>query len=218
MNKPLINLQDYDHTGLLFNGIGCLFWVLAYALLVYEIRRKKFVEMPAYIAGANIGWELVWGFIYHPDTGLLYEWSYKAAFLLDCFIFYSIMRYGTKQPMNAESRRHFLLFCGVNFLFWVLFSITLFRDGYDTPIGAYSGFIINVILSLQCIFMLFQTGETERFSVLFAWCRMLGTALISVSLWFFYPKNESMKLLGIACFILDSVYIYVLWKRHGRLI
>ena len=214
----LINFQDYDLTGLIFNGIGCFFWVIAYAILVFEIWKKKFVEMPVYIAGANIGWELVWGFIYHPNTGLLYEWSYKAAFFLDCFIFYSILRYGSKQPISEQSKKNLLLFCSINFIFWVLFSVTFYRGGYDTEIGANSGFIINVILSMQCIFMLFQTEDTSMFSMWFAWCRMLGTGLISVSLWYFYPEGEFVKLLGITCFLLDSNYIYLLWKRHGKLI
>ena len=58
-NQPLINTQDYPISGLVFNGVGCLFWVVAYAVLVWEIVKRKFVEMPAYIACANIGWEFV---------------------------------------------------------------------------------------------------------------------------------------------------------------
>lgn len=218
MNQALINFQDYPTIGLIFNGVGCLFWVVAYGVLVWEIRKKKFVEMPAYIAGANIGWEFVWSFIYHPDTGLLYALSYQAAFFLDCYIFYSVLRYGTKQPMNEESRKHFTLFSLVNFVFWILFSYTFRAEGYDTSIGANSGYIINVILSLQCIFLLFQTRDTSRFSMLLAWCRTLGTGLITVSMFIFYPESNFIKLLGVSCFLLDSTYIYVLWKRHGTLL
>lgn len=213
--QPLINFGGYPLSGLIFNGIGCLFWVVAYAVLVWEIRKKKFVEMPAYIAGANIGWEFVWSFFYHPDTGLLYSLSYQAAFFLDCYIFYSVMRYGTKQPMNAESKKHFSLFIVINFLFWILFSLTYKSGGYDTAIGANSGYIINVILSLQCIFLLFQTRETENFSMLLAWCRMLGTGLITVSMFIFYPENYFIRLLGVSCLIMDCTFIYILWKRHG---
>ncbi len=217
MNQPLINFEAYPTIGLVFNGIGCLFWVVAYAVLVWEIRKKKFVEMPAYVAGANIGWEFVWSFIYHPDTGLLYAMSYQAAFLLDCFIFYSVLRYGTKQPMQAETRKHFKIFAIINFCFWILFSYTYRNEGYDTMIGANSGYIINVILSLQCLFMLFQTKDTGRFSMLLAWCRMLGTGLISVSMFIFYPENQFVQLLGVSCFVLDNAFIITLWRRHGRL-
>ena len=218
MHQPLINFEDYPTIGLIFNGVGCLFWVVAYGVLVWEIIKKKFVEMPAYVAGANIGWEFVWSFIYHPNTGLLYALSYQAAFLLDCFIFYSVLRYGTKQPMNEESRKHFKLFCIINFGFWILFSYFFRAEGYDTMIGANSGYIINVVLSLQCVFLLFQTRDTGQFSMLLAWCRMLGTGLITVSMFIFYPESRFVQLLGVSCLILDNVFIYTLWKRHGKLL
>ena len=218
MNQVLINFKEYSTIGLIFNGVGCLFWVLAYAVLVREIRIKKFVEMPAYVAGANIGWEFVWSFIYHPNTGLLYALSYQAAFLLDCFIFYSIFRYGTKQPMNDDSKKHFKLFCIINFLFWICFSYFYMSESYDTAIGANSGYIINVILSLQCVFMLMQTQDTSRFSMLLTWSRMLGTGLISVSMFIFSPESHFIQLLGVSCLVLDLSFIYILWQRHGKLI
>lgn len=218
MNQPLINFQDYSTIGLIFNGMGCLFWVVAYAVLVWEIRKKKFVEMPAYVAGANIGWEFVWSFFYHPNTGLLYALSYQAAFFLDCYIFYSVIRYGTKQPMNEGAKKHFILFCFLNLVFWILFSYTHRTEGYDTLIGANSGYIINVILSLQCVFLLLQTKDTSTFSMLLAWSRMLGTGLITVSMFFFYPESNFIKLLGVSCLLLDGTFIYVLWKRHGSLL
>lgn len=218
MNQPLINFQDYPLSGLIFNGVGCLFWVIAYVVLVWEIRKKKFVEMPAYIAGANIGWEFVWSFFYHPDTGLLYALSYIAAFLLDCYIFWATLKYGTKQPMNEASKKHFAFFCIVNFLFWIAFNYLFRAEGYDTSIGANSGYIINAILSLQCLFLLFQTQDTGRFSMLLAWSRMLGTGLITVSMFIFYPENHLVQLLGVACLVVDNVFIYVLWKRHGTLL
>ena len=218
MNQPLINFKDYSTTGLIFNGIGCLLWVAAYVILVREIRLKKFVEMPAYVAGANIGWEFVWSFFYHPDTGLLYALSYQAAFFLDCYIFYATLRYGTKQPMNPETMKYFKLFCLVNFGFWILFCLTYRDEGFDTLNGANSGYIINVILSLQCIFLLLQTKDTSRFSMALAWCKMLGTGFITVSLFFFFSRNQFVQLLGLSCLILDNAYIFFLWRRHGKLI
>jgi len=215
MNQPLINFADYPLSGLIFNGVGCLFWVVAYGVLVWEIRKKKFVEMPAYVAGANIGWEFVWSFIYHPDTGLLYALSYIAAFFLDCYIFWATLKYGTKQPMNDNTKKYFVMFCLVNFGFWILFTYFYAGEGYDTSIGSNSGYIINVILSLQCLFLLFQTTNTSKFSLLLAWSRMLGTGLITVSMFIFYPENHFVQLLGVACLALDCTFIYVLKKRHG---
>ncbi len=215
---PIINFEKFCTTGLIFNGIGCLFWVVAYFVLVKNIIKKKFVEMPAYVAGANIGWEFVWSFIYHPDSGWLYSLSYMACFFMDVFIFISVIRYGTKQPMAAEFKQHFTAFALINFGFWILFTYFYISEGYDTSIGANSGYIINVILSLQCLTMLFQVKDTENFSMALAWSKMLGTGLISVSMFYFYPENQFVQLLGVSCFVIDSTYIYVLYKRHGKLL
>ena len=102
-------------------------------------------------------------------------------------------------------------------MFWILFSYTHRTEGYDTLIGANSGYIINVILSLQCLILLFQTADTTEFSLLLGLCRLLGTGLITVSLFYFYPNSRFVQLLGISCFVMDSVYNYVLWKRNGQL-
>jgi len=213
---PIINTAEYDITGLWFNGIGCLFWVIAYVVLVREIRIKKFVEMPAYVAGANLGWEFVWSFFYHPDTGWLYALSYIGAFFLDCYIFASLLRYGTKQPMAADLKKHFTLFALANLTFWILFSYFYRAEGFDTTIGANSGYIINVILSFQCVAMLLQSEDTKNFSLLLGWCKMLGTGLITVSMFIFYPENHFVQLLGVTCLIADNIYIYLLKKRHGK--
>ncbi|MFD2573185.1 hypothetical protein ACFSUS_21260 [Spirosoma soli] len=214
MNQPLINVADYPPLGLALNGIGCLFWVVAYAVLIWNIRQKKFVEMPAYVACANIGWEFVWSFIYQPDTGLLYALSYQAAFLLDCYIFYSLLRYGTKQPMAKGLQHHFRLFCLFNFGFWIFFCYFYKNEGFDTAIGANSGYIINVILSIQCVMLLLQTHDTQQFSKVLAIAKMLGTGLISASMFVLYPTNHFVQFLGATCLVVDNVYIYLLWTRH----
>lgn len=214
---PIINFDKFCTTGLIFNGVGCLFWVIAYAVLLKNIIKKKFVEMPAYVAGANIGWEFVWSFIYHPDSGWLYALSYMACFFMDVFIFISIIRYGSKQPMAEEFKKHFTAFALINFGFWILFTYFFISENYDTSIGANSGYIINVILSLQCLAMLFQVKDTANFSMVLAWTKMLGTGLISVSMFYFYPENHFVQLLGVSCLVIDNTYIYVLYKRHGKL-
>src|ERR1700761_6496280 len=102
-----INTKDYTISQLAWNGVGCLFWVVTYIAIVKEIITRKFVEMPFFIAAGNIAWEFVWSFFYHPDTGKLYALSYQGAFLLDVFIFYSVLRYGSKQIDIPEIKKHF---------------------------------------------------------------------------------------------------------------
>ncbi len=213
-NQPLINFQDYPVSGLIFNGVGCLFWVVAYVVLVRDIIQKKFVEMPAYIACANLGWEFVWSFFFHPNTGLLFSLSYQAAFLLDCFIFYSVLRNGTKQPMPDAVKQYFKPLCIFNLVFWALLSYFYRAGGYDTLIGANSGYIINVPLSLLCLLLFLQVKDAGKFSLLLAWSRMLGTGLISVSMFIFYPDNYFVQLLGVTCLMVDGTFVLLRSKKH----
>ncbi|HEY1039220.1 MAG TPA: hypothetical protein VGF30_07430, partial [Bacteroidia bacterium] len=101
-----INTKDYSTSALIWNGVGCLFWVVTYAALVKEIIKRKYVEMPFFIAAGNIAWEFIWSFFYHPDTGRLYSLSYQGAFVLDVFIFISILLYGHKQIEIPEIKKH----------------------------------------------------------------------------------------------------------------
>ena len=66
-----INTKDYSTPALIWNGVGCLFWVITYAALVKEILKRKYVEMPFFIAAGNLAWEFIWSVFYHPSTGKL---------------------------------------------------------------------------------------------------------------------------------------------------
>jgi hypothetical protein len=217
-SMPWINTAEYSISGLIFNGIGCLFWLVAYSVLVYNIYKKKFVEMPAYVAGANFGWEFVYSFIYHPTTGLIYALAYIGAFFLDCYIFFNLLRYGEKQPMTSLVRKYFKPLALFNFIFWILWCYFFIYQGFDNGIGANSGYIINMILSITCLAMLLQMNDPSKFSIIFAWCKMLGTGFMSVSAIIFYPDNHLVQVMAVTCFVVDSIFIGVLTQKNGKLL
>ena len=205
-----INLERYTPAQLLLNGAGCFGWLVAYAALLWQIKRRQYVEMPALVAGANIGWELVWSTVCQPDSGLLYLWMYRGAFLLDVGIFLALLRYGHKQPMPPGMRAHFRPVVVVNALVWAALCWFFAREGYDTGIGANSGYVINVFLSSSCLLMLLRSEERTDFSAVIAWSKMLGTGLISVSLVLIYPRGYFVQTLGLLCFVLDVTYLFAL--------
>jgi hypothetical protein len=202
-----INLDKYTPAQLLLNGAGCAAWVVAYVALLIGIYRRKFVEMPALVAGANIGWEFVWSWLFKPDTGLLYLWMYRAAFLLDVVIFACLLAYGRKQPMPAAMRRHLPLIAVLDALAWGLLCYFYAAEGHDTPIGASSGYVINVFLSASALLMFLAAEDRSLFSPVIAWSKMLGTGLITVSLFLIYPGQYFIQLLGVLCFVLDITCI-----------
>jgi hypothetical protein len=91
------------------------------------------------------------------------------------------------------------------------------KEGYDTSIGANSGYILNIIISVLYPVVMIKTGA-QYFSKLVAWTKMIGTGLITVSLFFFYPKNHFVQTLGIIVLALDSYYIYLLYLFQKRVV
>ncbi|MFM7022005.1 MAG: hypothetical protein ACKOXB_03440 [Flavobacteriales bacterium] len=207
--KVWINTDDFSTVGLIFNGVGCLFWVIAYAAIVHTMIKKKFVEMPFFIAAGNLAWELVWSTIYFPDTGILFAIQYQGAFLLDCFIFYYVWKYGADHIKLPELKKNFKVVFICCFIGWLPVNYFFVKNGFDTSIGANSGFILNIIISVLYPVVMIQTGA-QYFSKTVAWSKMLGTGLITVSLFFFYPENYFVQTLGIIVLILDCFYIYLL--------
>ncbi|MBL7934290.1 MAG: hypothetical protein JNM51_00600 [Bacteroidia bacterium] len=207
-----INTKDYSTAQLLWNGIGCLFWVITYAALVREIVRKKFVEMPFFIAIGNIAWEFVWGFFYHPDTGKLFALSYQGAFFLDVFIFYFVLKYGYKQIHIPEIQKHFKWISFGLLAMWLPLNYFFVKQGFDTSIGANSGYILNVIISLLYPLLLLRS-DVKYFSETVAWCKFIGTGCISVSMFLIYPHNYLVHTLAISCFVLDLLYAILLKRK-----
>lgn len=207
-----INTKDYTTTQLLWNGIGCLFWVITYAALVREILIKKFVEMPFFIATGNLAWEFIWSFFYHPDTGKLFSLSYQGAFLLDVFIFYFILKYGYKQIAIPQIQKHFKFIAFALLIMWIPLNYFFVKQGFDTSIGANSGYILNLIISLLYPILLLRS-EANCFSETVAWCKFIGTGCISVSMFLIYPTNYLVHILAISCFILDLFYAVILKRK-----
>ena len=212
-----INTSDFSTTGLLFNGLGCVFWVIAYIAIVRTMVQKKFVEMPFFIAAGNLAWEFVWSFIYFPDTGILFAIQYQAAFLLDCFIFYYVLKYGAQQVKIPELKKHFKTICILSLTGWFVLNYYFVKEGFDTSIGATSGYILNLIISILYPISMLQNGA-KQYSKTVAWSKMLGTGLISVSLFFFYPAAHFIQSLGLLVLGLDIFYIYLLYLFQKRIV
>lgn len=207
-----INFKDYTHPQLIWNGVGCLFWVITYAVLVKEIITKQFVEMPFFIALGNVSWEFVWSFFYHPNTGKLFALSYQAAFVLDVFIVASILKYGHKQINIPELKKHFVPLVIGLLIMWLPLNYFFVAQGFDTAIGANSGYILNIIISLLYPLLLLRT-KASYFSATVAWCKFIGTGCITVSMFLMYPHNYFVMVLGASCFILDLLYSILLTQK-----
>lgn len=217
MDCSNVVLQTYKPIEWALFGGGCYLWVLVYAIYVWEIRRKRFVEMPVFAACGNIGWEFVWGFLACTDMGPLLQWCYRIWFFFDLFIFWSVLRYGGQQVMTPAIRKSFRPLAVVTALVWGASFFAMIQANLDTPIGANSAYILNLTISVLYIFLLLQS-DASRFSMPVAWLKMIGTGMNTVfmNIYAGYADNYFLRFLAILTTTLDCVYIYLLWRARSQ--
>jgi hypothetical protein len=218
MNQPLLNLKDYTLLELIFFGSGCVLWIVAYAFTIKNIVREKFIEIPLIAVCGNIAWEFLWSWVFVNNMGSLFVWGYRTWFFLDCFITYSLFRYGYKQITNPSLRswaKPIIVFTSICWLFIFYFYI----KNYDAPLsgmGIYSGIMLNVVMSALYISLYFNLNNRSLFSAPIAWSKGVGTLLISVFSFLHFTDGFLLSLCVINA-VLDGVYIYiVLAKKHEK--
>lgn len=214
-----INFEDYSNEALILNGIGCLFWLICYASFIKHILQKKFVEMPWFIAAGNLSWEFLWSFYAHPNTGYLYELSYQGAFLMDVFIFVHILKYGSKQLTTELSglKKIFKPMAIITLIAWTAVLYFFIEQSLDDNIGARSGYILNVIISILYPLLYMRLNKPELFSITIGWSKWLGTGLIAASMFLIFPDHHMAHILGVCCFLLDGHYFFNLLKDKKKL-
>ena len=214
MEEPWINLQVYSPFELVLFGVGCSMWVVVYFLYARHIARHMMIGMPVFAAASNFGWEFVWGFLPpYTDMGLLFLWGYRIWFFFDLYIFYGVWRYGAEQLSIPALKRHFkplIIFVAVcwGLLYWFFKA-----QGYDTPIGANSAYVAQILISILYLLLILRHRKFVWSSAPIAWLRSLGTGFISIFMFLHYPENYLLLMLCTLSAVIDGVYLYVFHRR-----
>lgn len=215
---PLLNVKDYTTGELTLFLVGCSLWVVVYGIYIKRIFTLRLIEMPFAAAMSNIAWEFMWGFVFKPDMGNVIWWGYRTWALLDIVIVYAVVRYGDWQVFNPAVRRHFSAICVLSGLFWGAIYYFMKQDGYDTPIGANSAYVAQILISIFYIPLILGTPDIRRFSLPVALARTVGTGLISVFMFLHYPGGSygMLRTLAATSVVLDCFCVYlVVAKRRG---
>jgi hypothetical protein len=202
------NTVDYSVPLLILFAIGCLGWVVSYVAVLRSVRKFQFVEIPAGAVVANVAWEFVWGFVYQTNMGLTFVWGYRIWFFLDVFIVYMLFKYGWKQLDSMLLKPLFRPGAAFGIVAWGVSLYYFIGEGYDTPYGAISGYILNVMMSALYVVLIVKKADDIRyFSGVVAWSKMLGTALLSVFNFIVRPEDYLLMTLYTVTFVLDVLYI-----------
>jgi len=211
------NTQKYSVPLLVLFGVGCFGWVVAYVAIVKNALKNRFLEIPAGAVVANIAWEFVWGFLYPNELGRFFSWGYRAWFFFDLAIVYMLFRYGERQVELSELQAVFKPACVFGIAAWAVGIYFFVGEGYDTGYGAISGYILNTMMSALYVVILLRHGELYDFSLVVAWSKMLGTALLTVFNFVVQSGNPYLLLLCLLTLALDLLYIGLFYAvRSGK--
>lgn len=213
-DQPWFNTADFTVFQLILFSAGCIGWVIAYVGTAITIHKRQVVEIPAGAVAANVAWEFVWGFVFGSTMGRAFTCGYALWCLQDIYITYSTFKYGHKQVSNPQLRRWFKPVMAFGIAAWGVAIYFFVLDKFDNGYGAFSGYILNVMMSALYILLLLQ-GNARDFSPLVGWSKMLGTGLLSVFAFIVNRHNLFLMSLCTISFVLDMTYIMLLHQRSA---
>jgi hypothetical protein len=196
---------------LLVTGIS---WGLAYCLIIYRSIKDKTYGMPFIGLAFNISWEFLYAFIFVPAKPNLQTYVNIAWFLLDVIILCCYFIYGKKEWNQTRFQNWFIVYS-----LFVLCAVGAIMYCYEVDMGpsaiTYSAFIMNVLLSALYIQMLIKRDSLSGQSFGIALFKCSGTA--SATLFLFQGFGAFLILLGVLCFVLDAVYLVMLYGYYRRM-
>lgn len=213
----LLNLRDYTILQLVFYATGAYLWVVAYLIYIRNGFKYQTVEMPAFAACGNIGWEFCWALIFTTDLGLLCVWAHKAWFFLDIAIFYLVVRYAHKQTDLPLLKRYWTPICFFLLAASALFYGTFVKQGLDVASTIQSAYICQMPISFLYIPLVLKQKSLIGWSMWAAWTRTLGTASIGVFAFMRYPDQPFLLSMAVIATLVDFVYIYLFAARRREL-
>jgi hypothetical protein len=216
-----INWQEYSGLEFFFYGVGCLLWVIAYAIYIRNIIKMKYVEMPVFAGCCDVAWEFVWSFLAWNNMGMLFQAANYVWFFLDAgFIFtYGVLMFGAKQLTvpQLQPRSVFVPMClgiacmaGVGTYF-------LHSQGLDNEVGGRAAYLIQLTISFLYLPLMLRQPDLRYFSFTANWTRALGSAMVVVFFFLHYPSDYFLLSIGTASAIVDSVFLVMFVQKQRRL-
>ncbi|MFI5310865.1 MAG: hypothetical protein ACHQQ3_06500 [Gemmatimonadales bacterium] len=213
----LLNLHDYTPTQLALYSTGAYLWVVAYIIYVRNGFKYKVVEMPAFAAAGNIGWELNWALFFTTDLGALCVYAHKAWFFIDVAIFFLVLKYGYKQTDVPWLTKHWIAACSFVAVCAAFFYGTMVKQGFDVGSTIQSAYVCQLPISFLYIPLMLKQKSLVGYSMWTAWTRTLGTGFIGVFAFMRYPDHPWLLSMAVISTVVDFIYIWLFARRRREL-
>lgn len=217
MSRPFLDTAEYTGAELFWYIGGFLAWTPAYvAILVIAVRQRR-LEIPVLAAIANIAWEFLWGFFYGGDLDMGWglQFVYIGAFVIDVGILVAVLRYGRDQFSTPLVRRWFSVLVVGLLAAWIAIVAGIHASGRDQPLGSVSAYVVNLAESGVYLWFGLTVLAPRSMSLVVAWSKLAGTAMVSVFVALRYPDDELLLVLAGVVGVVDLVYLAVLTRRRA---
>jgi len=210
------NCLPYSWPQLFLFAGGCLMWVVAYTIIIWNARKEKCVDMAVVAGCSNFAWEFLWSFPFKTDMGWFLVWTYRAWFFLDIYIFWLLLSYGKSQMQSEWSQKYFKAICWSFLLLFTLIYYFFIKEGHDTLIGANSAYIAQMFVSILSLALLIRQRNLKGISWNVAWLRSFGTGANTVFMFIHYPNNHFLHSMAASSFVIDMVFLWVYLQFRSK--
>lgn len=192
------------------NGAG---WMVAYFLIIYRSYKDKTYGMPFIALAFNISWEFFYSFVFNSPELNLQTIINRFWFAADVVILFFYFAYGKKDWKYSQTIRLFypyslfILFAAAGLLYF--FEMDFLNDAVT-----YSAFIMNVIISASFLQMILHRNSLAGQSFGIALFKLIGT--LSATIFLLDGFTSFLILLGLICFILDVVYLFLVLRIYKQ--
>jgi hypothetical protein len=184
-------------------------WAYTYAVLIYRGTVDRYLGIPVFAVVLNLSWELTFLLVLpHPPEQKPIDVIWV---LLDLFILRLAFRYGHRD-FPGVSRPAFARMVAGALVAGFVFHVALGWELADNE-GIYGAMIINLYMSLAFISLLRRRGSSIGQSMHVAVGKCIGTLGAGAMFFAWYPQRNLLTLCTVTIFVIDLVYIRMLYRQ-----
>jgi hypothetical protein len=220
-----------------FFGVSCVVcWIVAYFAIIYRGFRDRTFGMPMAALAANLSWEAIYSFFLNPFGDYIHVLSIPC-FAIDLVIAGQCLVYGSSNVSLPLLRKHFRkIFAAAVVIAFPIVYLSFYE--FHDPLGEYTGFGLNFMMSFLFVAMLLSRGNPSGQSMYIAIFKWLGTFFSYVATAFqatttladpwpesllslvqktvthtTYPLTPLISVVYLVTFLVDILYIILLYGR-----
>jgi hypothetical protein len=191
---------------------GCFLWAVTYVLVIRRGSLDRASGAPLLALASTIAWELIYTVV--RSTPRLPGFVVPAWLVIDAAILYQYLRYGPARRRRtakaAPARFYAKVAAAVAVAFALEYSVILDHADRD---GVYSGFAVNVVVSLAFVAMIERRRDVRGQSMYIALAKLVGSAIMIPHAYALHGSLWSLRAFMGATLLGDVVYAALLHRQ-----